>query len=58
MLRSEYTVPKTSLASSSALNGARCGAVVGVPLLRIVESEVGRDAFPLEEMGRGSQTRL
>lgn len=55
MFRREKTVPNMSFASSSALNACRTGAATPSGNFAC---DVGREAFPEEEVGRGSQRRL
>jgi hypothetical protein len=55
MLRRENTVPKISLASSSAL---RAGRDEDANPLGTFTSEAGREALLLEDVGLGSQRRL
>jgi hypothetical protein len=55
MLRKEKTVPKMSLASSSAL---KAGRDEDVNPLSAFASDAGREALPPDEVGLGSQRRL
>ena len=55
IFRREKTVPKMSLASSSALNAGR---EVGAVLLLDRASDSGRAGLPEAEGGRGSHRRL
>lgn len=55
MFRSEKTVPNISFASSSALRAWRAGTVV---LSGSFACDVGREVFPEDEVGLGSQRRL
>lgn len=57
MFRNEKTVPKISFASSSVVC-ADWPKTGGSPLAGADASEVGREDFPANELGRGSQRRL